>query len=696
MNQLAKAHARYPIDVADSNEIKRLAGTAGREMFAREDLEDQLGTGPLILDGMRRRPHYFDGRFLTGADLTRDQDYVRQRQADMARSAGTGIISGLQVRSIALARGQTIRIAPGVGLTPSGDVVMLTQTRDVPLLDLPMSRQLDAAMGLREEPRVPLGRRTGLFILALRAVEFTANPIAAYPRTISGKRTVEDGDIIEATAITLIPYPETSGAATLNDARRAVAKQIFTGRPSGLPQDALPLAMLAVERGTVRWIDVAMVRRETGMDSGVQVAFGGRPRSLAEAHLLQHRAHLGDVLGEMQARSMPPVFAAAQHFSALPPAGQLPAAAVRPDQFGFVQLYFPPTVDVEIAFVPNDEIGALVEESLSLSPIDLEAQAAELDATGVLIMVPVTRQRFQRFDNGLPATKIAAIVDPAAAAGKPAFDMLSSLVARRRKLVEAAERDAEAKAQAEAEALKVKAWHAAFQEAVSAIPAREGRPPLLWYTRRRAIAYQTKIVGVGVAVSGDDIVLGAVANANIGRLGLEKKVATLNGRATAQASARIVSLLGSNAIAKSDVLTASVVTDLERKVREGSTRVTEEEVSFASASAKSAGSALARIGSDVRAETKVTLSEGDVMDVAAAYADPKLGEGFAKLDKALGEEWPDPESAKWLGGTGKALAVDSAFRTVPGEKVGDFADLMAKAVAAHEAATVDKVIEKMR
>ena len=79
---------------------------------------------------------------------------------------------------------------------------MLNQRRDVPLLDLPLSRQLDAAMGLREEPRVPLGRRTGLFILALRPVEFTANPIAAYPRSITGRRTIEDGDIIEATAIT--------------------------------------------------------------------------------------------------------------------------------------------------------------------------------------------------------------------------------------------------------------------------------------------------------------------------------------------------------------------------------------------------------------------------------------------------------------------------------------------------------------
>jgi hypothetical protein len=754
MNQLAKPHARTPIDVADAAEIARLAGKPGRDMFAREDLEDQLGSGPLILDGLRGRPHYFDGRFLTGADLTRDQDYVRQRQADMARAAGSGVISGLGIRTRAVARGQTIRIDPGVGLTPSGDVVMVTQRRDVPLLDLPLSRQLDAAMGLREEPRVPLGRRTGLFILALRAVEFTANPIAAYPRSISGRRTVEDGDIIEATAITLIPYPETSGAGTLALARRAVARQIFAGQPSGIPQDALPLAMLAVENGTVRWIDVAMVRRETGMDSGVQVAFGGRPRSLAEAHLLQHRAHLADVVAEMQARGEPPIFAAAQHFGVLPPAGQLPAAAIRPDPFGFSQVYFPPTVDVDLAFVPIDEIGALVEESLSLPPIDLDAQAAELDATGVLIMVPVTRQRFQRFDNGLPATKIATVPNAGAAAARPAFDMLTALVSKRRKLVEAAERDADSARQAEAEALKIKAWHAAFQEAVTALPMQDGRPPTLWYTRRRAIAYQTRIVGVGVAVSGDDIAIGETVNANIDRLNLGKRLAALTGKATAQAIARIIALLGSRAVARSDILTVSAIADLERvakgRGRGGfavgdmtalpgitsfdfgtigsgtaipvgtSGRVEDAAVpSFASAGrfdsavgvSESSGLAfstvrtgLARVAvanalgrtTAVRADTELSLSEGEVMDVAEDYGGPRVGEGLDRLDQALGEAWPDAKGAIWLGGTGKALAVDAAFRAVPGEKLADFAELMKQAVDKENSGAIDSLFEKMR
>lgn len=730
MNQLVKAQARATISVAEASELSRMAGTQGQDLFAREDVEDQLGAGPLILDGLRRRPHYFDGRFLTGADLTRDQDYIRQRQADMARSGGSGVISGLQVRSLSQVRGQTLRISPGVGLTPSGDVVMITQQRDVPLLDLPLTRQLDAALGLRQEPRVSLGHRTGIFILALRSVEFTANPIAAYPRTITGKRTVEDGDIIEATALTLIPFPETSGAANLAAARRSLAKQIFTGQPAGLPQDALPLAMIAVERGTIRWIDVAMVRRETGTDSGVQVAFGGRPRAVSEAHLLQHRAHLGDVLAEFAGRGLPPVFPAAHAFATLPPAGQLPAAAVQPDEFGFRQIYFPPTLDADIAFVPADELGALVEESLALPPIDLEAQAADLDATGVLVLVPVSRARFQRFSQALGPTTMSIAGDAGAGATRPALDLISRLAVKRRKLIEAKERDSEAEARRQAEALKVKAWHAAFHEAVAALPQGRGGPPLLWYTRRRTVAYQTRLAGVGVAVSGDDIVIGAVVNANLERLKLDKRVARLSGNATPQATARMVSLLGSPAVAGSDILTAAVVADLERVAKgvelpelmtlapgESAAapaevgrigRMSPEMMMALRGASSRVNLAAARKGMEraaltnaaglstlARADTPLNLSEGEVMDVAEDYSDARTGEGLARLDSALGEEWPDPKIATWLGESGKALAIDAGFRAVPGEKLKDFAGLMRDSADKKDAEAIDRLLEKM-
>nr|WP_294816802.1 hypothetical protein [uncultured Sphingomonas sp.] len=810
MTELAKASGRAIIEVADSAEAARLAGSG---TVSRDSLEDDLSGGPLILDGLRRRPRYFDGRFLTGADLTRDQDYVRQRQADMARASGAGVISGLQVAVASSVRGQSVGIQAGVGLTPSGDVVMLGKRQDVPILDMPVTRQLDAALGLSAEPRVPLGRRSGMFVLALRAVEFTANPIAAYPRSITGQRSVEDGDIIEATAITLIPYPDHSGAATLSAARRAVAKQIFLGKPAGVSQDALPLALIGLDRGTIRWIDMAMVRRETGADSGVQVALGGRPRAIAEAHVLQHGTHLGDVLDELRARSMPPVFPAAQAFAALPPAGQLPAAAIQPDNFGFRQFYFPPTVDVDIAFVPVDEIGALVEESLSLPPIDLEATAEEIDATGVLVMVPVTRARFQRFDNALPKTRTPALADPAAAASKPALDMLSSLIAKRVKRAEAAVRDADAEARAQAEALTMQAWHAAWQEAIAALPTVNGRPPLLWYTRRRAIAYDGAALN-GVSISGDDVIVAGLVSQTLKRLRLEKRFASINARATALGTARVMALLGGRAVSGSDILTASVIADLEAVIKaiptkadlpktdpaptstpaptptgtstptgpaptipnkdpgtgiqtppiivqppvllrptllnasvltgaptltkamgaapapsltrtEKSADVNEVTPSLVPAAdvlavraatinpaiagiaqPASADLAIARSGLNrlalaaatgnltalVAGGNDIVLGDGEVMDVAQDYSDPRLGEGLARLQTQISETWPNPAQALWLGESQRALLLDSAFRTLAANLLPDLATAIGRAVDAKDVSAIDRAL----
>src|SRR5829696_4499881 len=274
---LTASNARTRIDVAEAAEIARMARTGDPNVLSTDALQRLLGESALVLDGLRTRPRYFDGKFLTGADLTRDQDYIRQRQADLARATGTGVVAGLDVSVEGSAGGEHVVIAPGHGVTPSGDLVMITTHRRMPLLDLPASEQLDATLGLRAIPRMPLGRRTGLFLLALRPVEFSANPIVAYPTTVAGPRQIEDADVIEATAITLIPYPDTGGAATLAEARRYLARKLFLGEAAGLPQDALPLAMVAVERGTVRWVDVAMVRRETGADTPIAVSMGLAP-----------------------------------------------------------------------------------------------------------------------------------------------------------------------------------------------------------------------------------------------------------------------------------------------------------------------------------------------------------------------------------------------------------------------------------
>jgi hypothetical protein len=448
----------------------------------------------VVLDSFRTRPRYFDGRFLTGADLMRDQDYIRQRQSDLARASGFGVVQGLQV-SIMQNTGfaDSLSIQPGHGITPMGDVVVVGKALDVKLADLPAVRNLNSRFGLRLEASQPIGKRSGLFILALRAVEFTANPITAYPTSVTGPRGMADGDIVEATAVTLTPYEPPNGAVSLDDMRGAAAREIFAREGSGgVLQDALPLAMLALENGSLRWLDMHMVRRETGADTPLQVTLGGPPRAVAEAHVLQYEQQLAQVIADNNGAA----FSAISHFGVLPAAGRMPLASVTLDTFGFLESFFPPAVDVDFSFIAADELAALVEESLTLPPIDLMGDGADLDATSVVVLMPVERQM-------LPAIRALLPTNTAPLSGTPMrlprlqapAGLMRAMLMRRSLLLDAPV--------ALAPADPMSGWRQAWQMASANLTARrDGQQNLLWYVRRRTVPSRAKLEGVAKVVTG--------------------------------------------------------------------------------------------------------------------------------------------------------------------------------------------------
>jgi hypothetical protein len=354
-----------------------------RESLNREAV-DKLRSS-VVLDERRTRPLYFDGRFLAARDLVREQQYFLTRQADLGRAGGTGVVHGLLVeRHESSTR---LVVHPGHGVTATGELVVVPDRLEVDLADLPQIQRLDLSFGLIEIPREPARNRTGLFILALRPVEFSANPIATYPTTLDGQRSLHDGDIVEGVVVTLIPYPD-EGAGSYEERRSKVAYDVFVrAGVKGLSAPVLPLAMVAVSGGYVQWVDPFLVRREVGADHGDVLGLGFAPRALREAHLLQYDHHLREV---MQLRgSLGQDFAAADYFRALPPAGRFPRATVNTTEF--TQVFFPPTVEVDLSIVPEDELPALLEESLLLPPIDLTRSAEELDSTSVLVLIPVPR-----------------------------------------------------------------------------------------------------------------------------------------------------------------------------------------------------------------------------------------------------------------------------------------------------------------
>ncbi len=446
--------------------------------------------GGLIRDDRRRRPFYFDGRFLTARDLTREQDYFLTRQAELGRATGSGVITGLNV---SFTGAGIITVSEGHGITSSGELVTLTNNLRINLADLAESQDLDARFGIAARPRPPVRQRSGVFILAIRPVEFTANPVAAYPQSLTGSRTVEDGEIVEAAALTLIPFADDSNPAERASEQSRIARDIFLRRDPLQPsQNALPLAMLSLSRGVINWLDPYLVRREVGADHGDTLGFGFAPRALREAQFLQYRRHLDDVLTRRAQSNQSLRIAAAEHFFVLPPAGPLPAAAV--DTNAFTQVFFPPAIPVEMSVIPEDELRALIEDALLLPPIDLSLRDQELATTSVLILAPVPRDRFQMIEAGLDlgaALQPPPQVLPRLFAGRRPTELLSALTFRNQSLpVELRQLSSDER----------------WRKAVNFIQSRTeaSGAPLLYYIRRRNFTPKPELAGALVRPLGND------------------------------------------------------------------------------------------------------------------------------------------------------------------------------------------------
>jgi hypothetical protein len=404
-------------------------------------------------------------------------------------------------------------------------------------------------------------------------VEFTANPIGAYPTTLTGPRTVEDGDIIEATALVLVPWQDDGAADALPARRGRAARTIFTGDGTiSVSANVLPLAMIALQSNNIIWIDEAMVRRELGADRGDLPGLGFAPRALRVAHLLQHQSHLADVVAQMNGRS----FAAATQFPALPPAGPLPPGII--DTRDFTQRYFPPMVDVDFSIIPDDELPALVEESLALPPIDFLASEAALDLTAVLVLAPVPRNEWRA---------VLARLEPRVRPLKPAA---ANLVAQRKPL-EILQRLR----------LPLTLSVSVATNAADAEWARLARLPGLWYVRRRNLAYRDDLAGTPVPVSGpNEIVIERALRARLDDLGLAPALDKVLASTTLQAAPRVINLLSAPRIAESPALTAATL------------------------------GALAGTTSGAAA----SLDNAKVLGVAAEMTAPGVGDGLARIERS--------------------------------------------------------------
>lgn len=579
-----------------------LTDGVARVRIAAAQLKALRDTGVLIEDPRRQRPRYFDGRLLTARDLIRDQQYFLTREADLGQAAGSGVAQGMIVEQGADAH--TLTITDGHGVTPSGELVLLPRRIGVPLANVAVTEQLSARFGLARIPTPPQRSRTGLFVLALRPVEFSANPIGAYPNSITGQRTVEDGDIIEASAVILVPWPDDGADDALQARRARAAHGIFIqGSARGLPANVLPLAMVALQNNTVVWIDAAMVRRELGADRADLPGLGYSPRSLRLAHLMQHQDHLGDLLRINGNRPFP----AASQFSSLPSAGPLPPGVINPADF--TQTYFPAEVDCDFSVIPEDELPALIEDALALPAIDFTLDAEALESTAVAILAPIARSEWRSVMTRL-STRVRALrpAAPNLVAQRKPLEMLMRL--RPRAPVVPLPDPADP---ADAE------WQ------------RLARSTNLWFVRRRNLAYRDDLAGTALRFAGAEPgdVVGRVRE-RLTPLGLARDLDRVLERSTPSAAVEVTALLDSPRFVDSPALTAAALGELSARTP--------------------------RTGS---------LDRAAAITAAANLAEPSAGSGLTRLEAAAGGAALPPATLERLAAGSEWREADTRLRAAP-------------------------------
>jgi hypothetical protein len=376
----------------------------------------------LIRDPRRIRPRYHDGRFLTAQDLTREQLYVLTRQADLATARHGGVVRGLEVRR---ARDR-VQVSPGAGFTADGDLVTLPSPLSVDIDRIPEDDRLDVSMGVVDVAEPSPGARSGLYVLGLRPIEYATRATTRYPVSAHGAAGVENGELVEAVALTLHPL-RFDGSGDPEVLRGELARAAFLDRAGTVAPDLLPLALVLLQGGLIRWLDPYLARREVAADDAGPLGLAEVVRAQREAHHQQYDRHLGELVAELGPRNALR-FAASRYFRCLPAAGRLPVAAIDPATF--TQAYFPPAMTVSLSVVVDDELPALIEDAMALPPIDLVGGDDDLDHVRVHVLVPLPAARLEAFRLASVAAPKLLVLSPILTRQLP-IDALRGLIAKR-------------------------------------------------------------------------------------------------------------------------------------------------------------------------------------------------------------------------------------------------------------------------
>lgn len=404
-----------------------------------------------ILEDGVRSPHFFNGRLLSGEDLSLDQQSIRELRRRTGQALGEGVATGLEVYEtigVSTRQAPVVTVTAGLAVNRQGSTLYLGN--DVDLQLAPPTAAQAAASAAAFQPCQPGQVGTYIFsagvylltILPAQASEGRA-PVSGLGNTDAGACNARnDVEAVQFQLIALDPVLDIKmtpdAFADADHLRNRLAYRCFgfdandalysdpfgppivahglmdALRPNRLPVCNVPLALIYWSAaGGVEFIDVWSVRRgltapdPSRADSPTEsqrwsLLLSDRRRKESEAMFLQFQNQVND----LRARVVNPQnVLASQVFDTLPPLGFLPViSSTSPGGFD-LKTFFGGKLSLDIATIDANRLRGLMQEALAYDPIRLK------DVEKIQIYIPY--ENLQAVNAGSSAQLAAVFASPA-------------------------------------------------------------------------------------------------------------------------------------------------------------------------------------------------------------------------------------------------------------------------------------------
>jgi hypothetical protein len=352
-----------------------------------------------IIGGGIRSVNFFNGRLLSGEDMSREQEANREADKMLGRAIGDGIAYGLEVsRAVGSGTAAVVTVQPGLAINRNGETLRLPSPVNLSLVRPQNGSGKVADAGFSSCTPFQSGvyvSGSGVYLLTVSAARANEGRAA-----VSGlQNSAADCNtkyMVDGVQFRLIQIELTPEELNNQDhLRNLVAYKCFGVsslwrknsdqyveqlEPNGLIDDLrpnrvtdcdVPLAMLFwTASDGIRFVDNWSVRRRTihrAVNDSWDVVLNDRWLAEGEAMLLQFQEHIETLRTENLNLELA---AASQYFRYLPPAGLIP---VRRASFRGVNVntFFTGMTHRAPEFIDASITGSLMKGSFRDDPIDI-------------------------------------------------------------------------------------------------------------------------------------------------------------------------------------------------------------------------------------------------------------------------------------------------------------------------------------